>query len=123
MCSILWGDSLAFRVFALFLFIHIIPSCDSTITFTKSTYNFNISENNAFKSVLGNVLATSSDGQTVSYSIVSGNDNGFFTLNGNNGSLRTNASLNYEFASEYILSVAAQAGVVGTAFVNIHVSH
>ena len=73
--------------------------------------------------VLGNVLATSSDGQTVSYSIVAGNANGRFALDQFNGTLRTNSSLNYEVAPMHVLSVEGTAGsMVGTAVVNVHVS-
>ena len=113
-----------FKVLTLFVLIHLIPSCHSTVTFTQANYTFNVFENNALKTVLGNLVATSSDGQAVSYFIVAGNLNDRFVLDQNNGTLRTNSSLNHEVTTEHRLLVEGRAGsMVGTAFVIVYVSY
>ncbi|WP_337922323.1 cadherin repeat domain-containing protein, partial [Vibrio cholerae] len=48
---------------------------------TDGEYSFNYDENSAADTVLGTVKATDADKETVTYSIKSGNDNGWFAIN------------------------------------------
>ncbi|WKY94243.1 cadherin domain-containing protein [Vibrio metoecus] len=52
---------------------------------TDGEYSFNYDENSAADSVLGTVKATDADKETVTYSITSGNDNGWFAINATTG--------------------------------------
>ncbi|WP_172963223.1 Ig-like domain-containing protein, partial [Vibrio harveyi] len=51
--------------------------------FTQDSYEFNYDENIAENVVIGQVSATDADGNNVTYSITSGNDNGWFEINAN----------------------------------------
>ncbi|WP_232477910.1 Calx-beta domain-containing protein [Vibrio tarriae] len=52
---------------------------------TNGQYSFSYDENSAADTVLGTVKATDADKETVTYSIKSGNDNGWFAINATTG--------------------------------------
>ncbi|MGT3765396.1 cadherin domain-containing protein [Vibrio cholerae] len=52
---------------------------------TDGEYSFNYDENSAVDTVLGTVKASDADKETVTYSIKSGNDNGWFAINATTG--------------------------------------
>ncbi|BCK24400.1 Leukotoxin [Vibrio cholerae] len=52
---------------------------------TDGEYSFSYDENSAADTVLGTVKATDADKETVTYSIKSGNDNGWFAINATTG--------------------------------------
>ncbi|MGR5428319.1 cadherin repeat domain-containing protein, partial [Vibrio harveyi] len=54
---------------------------DNAPVFGDSSYEFNYDENIAEDVVIGTVSATDADGNNVTYSIKSGNDNGWFEIN------------------------------------------
>ncbi|HDM8155352.1 TPA: tandem-95 repeat protein, partial [Vibrio harveyi] len=56
---------------------------DNAPVFGDSSYEFNYDENIAEDVVIGTVSATDADGNNVTYSIKSGNDNGWFEVNAN----------------------------------------
>ncbi|HDM8162029.1 TPA: tandem-95 repeat protein, partial [Vibrio harveyi] len=56
---------------------------DNAPVFGDSSYEFNYDENIAEDVVIGTVSATDADGNNVTYSIKSGNDNGWFEINAN----------------------------------------
>ncbi|WP_346188812.1 cadherin domain-containing protein [Rubritalea halochordaticola] len=65
--------------------------------FNAPAYHFNIAENQAGGTVLGNVSATEVDaGQSIQYSIISGNTLGAFTINATTGQITTTMSLDFE---------------------------
>ncbi|HGF7192456.1 TPA: beta strand repeat-containing protein, partial [Vibrio cholerae] len=51
----------------------------------EGQYSFNYDENSAADTVLGTVKATDADKETVTYSITSGNDNGWFAIDATTG--------------------------------------
>ncbi|MBC8673949.1 cadherin repeat domain-containing protein [Aeromonas hydrophila] len=51
---------------------------------TDGQYSFSYDENSAADSVLGTVSAKDADGEAVTYSIKSGNDNGWFAIDAKN---------------------------------------
>ncbi|MCF8779888.1 cadherin domain-containing protein, partial [Vibrio sp. IRLE0018] len=58
---------------------------DNAPVFEEGQYSFNYDENSAADTVLGTVKATDADKETVTYSIKSGNDNGWFAINATTG--------------------------------------
>ncbi|WP_230639450.1 cadherin repeat domain-containing protein, partial [Vibrio cholerae] len=52
---------------------------------TDGEYSFSYDENSAADSVLGTVTAKDADGEAVTYSIKSGNDNGWFAIDATTG--------------------------------------
>ncbi|ENM5804060.1 cadherin repeat domain-containing protein, partial [Vibrio mimicus] len=52
---------------------------------TDGEYSFSYNENSAANSVLGTVTANDADGEAVSYSITSGNENGWFAIDATTG--------------------------------------
>ncbi|MFM2595275.1 cadherin domain-containing protein [Vibrio harveyi] len=56
---------------------------DNAPVFGDSSYEFNYDENISESTVIGTVSATDADGNNVTYSIKSGNDNGWFEINAN----------------------------------------
>ncbi|EMD1175596.1 tandem-95 repeat protein, partial [Vibrio harveyi] len=56
---------------------------DNAPVFGDSSYEFNYDENISESTVIGQVSATDADGSNVTYSIKSGNDNGWFEINAN----------------------------------------
>ncbi|WP_409932496.1 cadherin domain-containing protein, partial [Vibrio harveyi] len=56
---------------------------DNAPVFGDNSYEFNYDENIAEDVVIGTVSATDADGNNVTYSIKSGNDNGWFEINAN----------------------------------------
>ena len=79
---------------------------------------FSINENSANGSMVGIVIATDPDaGQTLTYSIISGNTNNAFAINSSTGALSVNNSvaLNYETITSFGLTVRAQDNGQGTS--------
>ncbi len=77
---------------------------------------FQINENSPNGYLVGNVLASDPDtGQTLSYSILSGNTNGAFTINTSTGVLTVanSAALNYEAIASFALVVKVQDNGTG----------
>ena len=72
---------------------------------------FSINENSVNGQQVGTVVATDPDaGQTLTYSIISGNTNNAFAINSSTGALSVNnsAALNYEAITSFGLTVRAQ---------------
>ena len=79
------------------------------ITTTRS-----VAENTASGVNIGSAIdATDADNDALTYSL-SGTDAAFFTIDGTTGRLRTNAPLDYETKSTYILTVEVSDGNGGT---------
>ena len=83
-----------------------------------------ISENAAIGTAIIQVAARDGDlGDTLRYSITSGNDDGLFSINANSGQITLIGALDYETATSHTLGVLAtdSGGLTGTADVVIDV--
>ena len=84
--------------------------------FSTSSYAFSVAEDAATSTVVGTVSATDPDGDTVTYSIASGNEAGKFNVDGFSGEILVWSALDFETESSYTLTVEARDGKAnGTA--------
>ena len=84
-----------------------------------SNQSFNVNENSANGTTVGTVIATDQDvAQTKTFSIISGNTNGAFTINSTNGlvSITNSAALNFENTPSFALVVKVQDNGTGILF-------
>jgi hypothetical protein len=84
-----------------------------------SNQTFSIAENSPNGQQAGVVVATDPDaGQTLSYSIISGNTGNAFAINANTGAISVNnsAALNYEVVTSFGLTVRAQDNGQGNLY-------
>ena len=80
---------------------------------------FSINENSPNGTLVGTVVATDPDaGQTLTYSIISGNSNNAFQINASTGALSVNnsAALNFEVITTFGLTVRAQDNGQGNLY-------
>jgi hypothetical protein len=80
---------------------------------------FSTNENSANGTLIGNVIATDPDaGQTLTYSIVSGNTSNAFQINSSTGALSVNntAALNFEVTPSFGLVIKVQDNGAGSLF-------
>jgi hypothetical protein len=90
-----------------------------------SNQTFSIAENSPNGQQVGVVVATDPDaGQTLTYSIISGNTNNAFTINSATGALTVNntSALNYEVITSFGLTVRAQDNGQGNLYSQATVS-
>ena len=93
-------------------------------TFAESSYAFSIADDGEVGDSVGTVSATDTDGgETVSYSIIAGDDDGTFEIDSETGEITVAGSLNYVIASSYTLTVEAsdESGGSATATVTVTV--
>ncbi|MDO6390983.1 malectin domain-containing carbohydrate-binding protein [Pontibacter sp. BT731] len=92
--------------------------------FASKSYSYSISDAVAQGSSLGNVKATDPEGSSVSYSIVTGNTNGAYSINSSTGAITLAKKLNHHTQSSYILKVRAtdSGGLFDEATINISVT-
>ncbi len=91
-------------------------ACTQPPTFDAASYSFEVSEDAAAGTQVGTVSATDPDvGDTLTYSIVSGNEAGKFAVDGSTGVITVSGTLDYETVSSYTLTVEASDGKGGTA--------
>ncbi len=106
---------------------HTTGACNSPPAFGSATYSFSVSEDAAIDAAVGTVSAPDPDeGDSVTYSITAGNDEGKFSIDSSGGSITVAASLDYETVSSYTLTVTASDGKEGgttTATVGISVTN
>ncbi|MFA8299077.1 MAG: BspA family leucine-rich repeat surface protein [Hyphomicrobiales bacterium] len=88
--------------------------------------SFDIAENANIDDIVGEIQVTDRDKNAVySFTIVSGNEDGVFGINPNNGELfvADNSNLNYDAAKQYTLGITVSDGVntseEGTVIVNV----
>ena len=90
--------------------------CNQPPEFEPSSYTFSIPETAAAAAVVGSVLATDPDeGDTVSYAITGGNEDGTFAIDTSAGEITVEGALDYETTPEYTLIIGASDGHSGTA--------
>jgi len=80
---------------------------------TTDGYVFGYDENRPAGTVLGTVRATDVDSATVTYSILSGNDNGYFAIDPVTGAISLTAAGAAAFVNDYEAGANAHALVVG----------
>ncbi|WP_062474967.1 tandem-95 repeat protein [Variovorax boronicumulans] len=78
-------------------------------------YVFGYDENRTAGTVLGTVRATDIDSATVTYSILSGNDNGYFAIDPATGAISLTAAGAAAFVNDYEAGANAHALVVGAS--------
>jgi len=100
--------------------LHVTPVNDAP-TFT-APYTFNYNENSVANAVLGTVQATDIDSASLTYSITSGNSNGYFAINSTTGAISltalgaTSLANNYEaLTNTHNLTVSASDGILSAS--------
>ncbi len=83
-------------------------ACVSPV-FEASSYAFSIADD-AEDVALGTVSATDPNGDTVTYAITAGNDDGMFAIGASTGTLTVVGELDYEATASYTLTVEARDG-------------
>ncbi|PIF74011.1 VCBS repeat-containing protein [Variovorax sp. 54] len=82
---------------------------------TADGYVFGYNENRPAGTVLGTVRATDVDSATVTYSILSGNDNGYFAIDPVTGAISLTAAGAAAFVNDYEAGANAHSLVVGAS--------
>ena len=101
-------DSATVRVTTVCL--GVTATCNHKPAFSTSPYAFSVAEDAATSATVGTVSASDSDGDTVTYSIASGNGDGVFSINSDTGEVIVAGALDYESVSSYTLTVEARDG-------------
>ena len=103
---------------------HATEACNQDPVFDPDSYEFTVDEDAAVGDNVGTVTASDLDeGDTVSYSISSGNEAGQFSIDYSTGDITVVGALDYETTTSYTLTVEADDAKDGTdtATVNIAV--
>ncbi|SHK49015.1 PA14 domain-containing protein, partial [Rubritalea squalenifaciens DSM 18772] len=93
---------------------------------TASDDTFSVNENAAAGTSVGTVIATDPDaGDILAYAIVAGNAGGEFAIDAGTGAITTTAALDYETASQYVLTVeVTDSGLLtDTATITVNVNN
>ena len=99
-----------------------LPYCNGVPVFGSSEYVFAVGEDASVGSAVGTVSASDADvGDTLSYSIVSGNEGGMFSMAASTGAVTVAKGLDYETMRRYALTVQVSDGRGGTATVAVSV--
>lgn len=101
-----------------------ISQSNAAPVFSPNTYSYSISENAALGAVAGTVNATDPEGDAITYSIVSGNTNGAFSINGSTGAITIEKVVNSHKQSNYSILVRAldARGLSANATVTIQIA-
>lgn len=89
------------------------PPNDFAPAIANDWASFNMPENSTFGAAVGPVSASDADGDTLTYSITSGNVGNVFSVD-SSGTLRINGSLDFETMTAYSLVVSVSDGVHST---------
>ena len=92
--------------------ITVLRNSDNPPQFQHSIYNFSIYENTPKGTVVGLVRATTKDNANVTYSIISGDPDGLFTVDAFGGIVTVDGAIDRELRSRYLLSIRAKVGTV-----------
>ncbi|XP_037958849.1 protein dachsous [Teleopsis dalmanni] len=109
------------------VFLSIIDATQRPPIFEKPRYNYYVKEDVPRGTVVGAVLATSSDSASrnaVRYSIYSGDPDGYFNIDPVSGNIRIANPLDHEMKSQVLLNIQATSGeppVYGHTQVNIDI--
>ncbi|XP_030238562.1 protein dachsous [Drosophila navojoa] len=109
------------------VFLSIIDAMQRPPIFEKARYNYYVKEDVPRNTVVGSVIATSSDTaqrSPVRYSIYSGDPDGYFSIEPASGNIRIARPLDHEAKAQVLLNIQATSGeppVYGHTQVNIEV--
>ncbi|XP_055921654.1 protein dachsous [Eupeodes corollae] len=95
------------------IYISIIDSTQRPPIFEKSRYNYFVKEDVARGTIVGSVMATSSDSgsrNVVTYSIYTGDPDDYFTIDKNSGDIRVAKPLDHEAKPQILLNIQAKSG-------------
>ncbi|XP_053556199.1 protocadherin-23 [Bombina bombina] len=95
------------------IFIHILDSNDNPPVFSTTEHHINVREHHPVNNAVIMISATDSDigdNADISYSIVSGNDESFFKIDEQNGTVIVVKPLDYEEVRKYSLTLQATDG-------------
>ena len=93
-----------------------------TPVFGEETYEFAVRARAAVGATVGAAAATDPNEDTLTYSIIGGNEDGKFSVNSTNGEITVAASLDYETIFSYTLTVEVDDGRGGTATASVEIS-
>ena len=96
-----------------------LPYC--VPAFETDGYAFSVQHDAAVDTVVGAVTATDADGDTVTYAITGGNEEGKFAIDESSGEITVADLLDYDTASSYSLTVEATDGY-GTSVSTVAIS-
>ena len=96
--------------------------CSANPVFGASTYTFSVAEDVAAGALRGHGLATEPEDDILSYSIMEGNGQMKFAIDGSSGAVTVASSLDHETATSYILTVQADDCHGGTATLQVQAS-
>ena len=96
-------------------------SCNVPPTFGSDSYSFPVLEDAAIRDVVGQVSATDTEAESLTYSITGGNEAGHFSIDSATGEIRVAGALDYDVISEYNLTVGATDGNKGVVAVTVQV--
>ena len=98
-------------------------SQSESLTFGSSSYSFAVAEDTSSWTVIGTVLATDTNEENSPlHSIIGGNKDGLFMIDGYAGLILLMGSLDYETKSSYTLTVKADSGNGETATTTVQIS-
>ena len=89
--------------------------CNRVPRFGASSYTLTIPERAGTSTSVGTISATDPDGDTVTYSITAGNDDGKFAIATSTGAITLMGTVDPDVLAFYALTVAASDGVAGTS--------
>ena len=97
--------------------------CNRLPAFGLSSYNFSVSEAATLNSQAGTVSATDPDtGDTLSFTITTGNNAGHFAVNSSTGAITVAGTLNHSATPSYTLTVQVSDGNGGTDTATVNIS-
>ena len=97
--------------------------CSRAPEFASSTYAFSVAEDASVGDPVGTVSATDpDDGDTVSYGIIGGNEDGKFAMATSTGDITVAGALDHETDSSYTLTVEASDGRGGSATTTVDIA-
>ena len=97
-------------------------TCNIAPQFGEASYQFAIREDASVGDVVGSVEATDAEGETLGYSITSGNDDGHFSIDTSSGQITVAGALEYDTSSRYSLTIQAADGSNGTATTTVEIA-
>ena len=97
-------------------------SAQGSPAFASAAYSFSVIEDAPVGSTVGAVSATDPEGDTVTYSIASGNEAGRFAIDGSSGRITLAGTLDHDTASSHTLTAQADDGNGGRGTATVSVT-
>ena len=95
-------------------------ACMSPV-FDAAPYEFTISEDAEIGTAVGSVSATDPNGDTPTYLIIAGNEDGNFSMDASTGEITVTGFLDYDTIPSYPLTVEASDGAGGVTTANVQI--